>query len=98
MVEFDVEKLHVQVTPKNIKIIDSWKVTKKKDMKRIIKDIIYKAPIYNNCRSIRSLVREWRSHNIFYKMGWFVSHTKDCDLQSDEALYRRIVYFIVGRF
>ena len=98
MIEFIVNDLKVRVTPFNITIIDSYKIKDKKVMKEMIKEILYKAPIYQKRRSIKSLVREWRTHNIMYNKGWFISHTKDCDLETYEALYRRIVYFIIGRF
>lgn len=98
MIDFEVNKLKIEVTADNIKIIDSWKITKKKEMREMIEEILYKAPIYTTKRSVSSLVREWRSHNIMYNIGWFTRHTKDCDLESNEALYRRVIYFIMGRF
>ena len=98
MVEFKIKKLIIQVTPKNIKIKNSYLIQNKKEMKEIILEILEKASLYNKKRSINSLVREWRCHNRIYKLGLFVSHTKDCDLESNEALYRRIFYFFFGRF
>ena len=98
MIEFEVKKLRVQVFPKNIKIIDSYTIKSKKEMKKILLEILEKAPLYYKKRSINSLIREWRFHNRLYKLGLFVSHTKDCDFESDEALYRRIFYFFFGRF
>jgi hypothetical protein len=67
-------------------------------MKEILKDILEAAPLYNNKRSINSLVREWKCHNMAYNRGLFITHTKDCDLESNEAMYRRIIYFFLGRF
>lgn len=98
MVDFEVNGLTVQVYPDNIKIINSYKVNNKKEMKQILKEIIRKAPIYNRKRSFNALVREWKCHNRFYNMGILVSHTKDCDFETNEALYRRIMYFFLGRF
>lgn len=98
MVEFKVKGLDVKVFPDNIKIIDSYKIQKRKDIKEAIIEILDKSTLYYTKRSIGSLVREWRCHNRFYNMGLFVSHTKDCDLEAKEALYRRFVYFFLGRF
>lgn len=98
MVEFETYGVKAQVYPENIRIIDSYRIKDKKLMKKIILDILDKAPIYKTKRSIRSLIREWRSHNIFYNKGWFIKHTKDCDLEANESLYRRFVYFFLGRF
>lgn len=90
--------LEVQVTNKNIKIIDGYRVSSKKHMKQIISEILFKAPIYNSRRSINSLVREWRTHNIIYYKGVFKNYTKDCNLSSNEPLIVRFIYWIVGRF
>lgn len=98
MIDFEVKGLKIEVSPNNIKIYNSYKIKKKKEMKECITEILYKAPLYNTKRSINSLVREWRTHNIFYNRGWFLSHTKDCDLESNEKLYRRFFYYIIGRF
>lgn len=96
MLEFEVGKLTIQATPDNIKIIDSYKITNKKEMKKIVNEIIEKAPIFKSKRSTRSMVREWRSHNRCYNRGWFTRHTKDCDLESKETIFMRIIYFIGG--
>ena len=98
MVEFEVKGLTVQAFPNNIKVINSYKLTKRKEIKEAVIEILEKAPLYYTRRSINSLVREWRCHNRFYKLGLFTSHTKDCDLEAKEALYRRFCYFFLGRF
>lgn len=98
MIEFEVKKLKVQVFPKNIKVIDSYKIETRKEMREFLTETLEKAPLYYKRRSINSLIREWKTHNRFYKLGLFVSHTKDCDFESDEALYRRLFYFFFGRF
>lgn len=98
MIEFQIDKLHIEVSPYNIKIVDSYKVDNKKYMKECIKKILYIAPIYQTKRSVGSLVREWRAHNVLYKRKWFVSHTKDCDLEAKENILKKIIYFILGIF
>ena len=98
MVEFEVKGLNVQVFPNNIKIIDSYKIKTKKEMKEFLLEVLKKATIYKTRRTMGSLLREWKCHNRFYDKGLFISHTKDCDLESNEALYRRFFYFFFGRF
>lgn len=98
MLEFEVDGLKIAATPQNIKIIDSYKIQDKKQMKQIIKKILQIVPLYITRRTLGSLVREWRCHNRFYNLGLFKSHTKDCDLEAKERLYRRFVYFFLGRF
>ena len=98
MVEFEVKGLIVQVFPNNIKIINSYKIKTKKEMESFLEEVFEKAPIYQTKRTMGSLLREWKSHNRFYDKGLFISHTKACDLESNEASYRRFFYFFFGRF
>ena len=98
MIEFEVKGLNVQVSPENIKVVDSYKIKTKKEMKEFLLEVFKKATIYKTRRTMGSLLREWKCHNRFYKKGILISRTKDCDLESKEALYRRFFYFFFGRF
>lgn len=48
-------------------------------------------------RSIKSMVREWRAHNLLYNLHLFRSHTQDVDLDK-EPWYRQVIYFILSIF
>ena len=98
MLELEVKGLTVYVIPNNIQIVNSYIIKDKYEMKQILIEILSKAPIYQNKRSLNSLVREWKCHNRFYKLGILINHTKDCDFETNEALYRRFFYFFFGRF
>lgn len=98
MNKFKLDEIDVEVVPDNIKILNSYKIKTKKEMKKYILKILDAAPLYQRNRSVNALVREWKSHNRLYNSGLFVEHTRDCDLQSKEALHRRFVYFFLGRF
>lgn len=47
-------------------------------------------------RSLKSLIREWKSHNFLYKMGLYKSRTKDVDLDYPQQWYHRLGYFILS--
>ena len=49
-------------------------------------------------RSKKSCLNKWIAHRRLYKMGLFKTHCVDCDLSKDEALHRRICYWILSRF
>lgn len=42
------------------------------------------------CRSIRSMLLEWKAHNILYKHHLFVDRTRDTDLEYDQ---KRLIAF-----
>lgn len=45
--------------------------------------------------SIKTLIREWRSHNLLYELGLFKDRTKDVDL-NENPLYLKIGYYILS--
>lgn len=86
---------------RNIKIIDSYKITDKDTMAFIIMKILVKDEYASTRdRHIAEYVREWKTHNILYKipLRYFKEHCKDCDLSNNESKFRLFVYNILGRF
>ena len=85
------------ITVGNIRILDSYKITSKPEMVEILYSIQHNHP---ECkvfkRSYTSLVREWRTHNLLYKLGLFKSHTKDTDLNYPIKWYEEFIYSILG--
>ena len=81
----------------NCKIINGYTITDKK----VMLDFINKLREEHNEFQVRtslSYYREWKAHNILYKLGLFKEHTKDVDLNIDEPWYRRACYFIISQF
>lgn len=77
-------------------IRDAYTITDKKEMEKILVEALLEAKIYKTKRSLKNLKREWISHNRMYKLHLFRSHTKDCDFESKQKLWVKIVYFIWG--
>lgn len=84
----------------NMKIVSSYKITDKEEMKQIlnvIKD--YCNDKHSNFeRSIKSMQNEWIVHNICSNLSIKRDHTDDVDLNNgDESLYNsKIIGKIVG--
>lgn len=49
-------------------------------------------------RSNLDWAKEWYTHNIFYKLGLFRSHTKSVDLSEYEQKYRLLCYNLIYIF
>lgn len=84
----------------NIHIQDSYLIHKKSEMNELLLTIKQEYPnlLVFEKRSINSLIREWRAHNLLYKLGLFKNRTKDVDLDIYETALRRICYFILSIF
>ena len=88
-------KIAVSEEHKNIKIIDSYLFDDKDYQIKVIKSLMEDYPWFKE-RSVKSYVREWRTHNRLYRLHFKVESTKDCDLNVDESLIRRFFYFFLG--
>ena len=79
-----------------VKLFDSYAVSKSKFKYEL--DKLYN--LHPTCRlwyrSTGSLINEWRSHNLAYKLGIKRDKTKDCDLNYELKWYQNLCYWIVG--
>ena len=89
--------VNIEYNTANIRILDSYRIQSKQYMEMILNMFVIKTG-FKSKRTMKSWLREWITHNRLYKLGLFQEHTKDCDLEEDERIYRLVVYEIVGRF
>ena len=87
-------------TPSNTHIVDSCFVTTKDDMRQILAQLREERPAEMAVcqRDMESMVREWRSHNFFYKLHVFRSRTKDVDLELKQPWWRELFCRVVSFF
>lgn len=95
MKEIVINKVKIQYNQENVRIVNSYKITNKEYMEHILKEF-RKRTGYKSKRTIKSWLKEWKSHNRLYKLGLFQIHTKDCDLEENEKLHRLLAYQIIG--
>lgn len=81
-------------TKNSIKIINSYKITKKSDMNAIVKLIRAEALKlgFKYCRSNSSWVTEWRAHNYMYDKGIERARTASVDLNENESRLKLASY------
>ena len=85
-------------TPFNTKVINSHLITES-ELDSVIDKIIEKRRNANYIitRSKTSYKCEIRFHNKLYKLGLFISHTKDTDLEEPISWWKDMIYRILGR-
>ena len=84
----------------NTRILDSCKMTSKVEMREYLEAVRRQSPaeMAVNKRDLESQVREWRSHNLFYKLHIFRSRTKDVDLELQQPWWRELFCRVVSFF
>lgn len=88
--------MQYEVSDNNIHLKSSYEVSKE-DYERVLAAIRDQYPdcrVWN--RSIRSLMREWATHNAFHALGFIRKKTADTDLNWPQKWYTRIGYAIAG--
>ena len=87
-------------TPSTTRIVDSCKVKSKEDMRAFLQALRDEVgpEMAVNQRDIESQIREWRSHNFFYRIHVFRSRTKDVDLEVKQTWYRELFCRVVSFF
>lgn len=82
----------------NICILNSYEITKRKDMKSAIKQIRKQAAskgfIYK--RTNKEWLQEWRAHNLLYECDYQKQRTGNVDLNEDEPEIRIILYKVLS--
>jgi hypothetical protein len=87
----------ITVTPNNIHIDDSYKVSKK-NFDAVLDDIEKEHPeclVFQHRKRI-SMKFEWATHNALYLLGLWKSHTKDVDINWPIKWYVCFLYNVVG--
>lgn len=87
-------------TPTNTHILDSASVRSKADMREfLLKVRAQSSPEMAVCRrDLESMIREWRSHNLFYQLHVFRSRTNDVDLELCQSWCRELFCRVVSFF
>ena len=81
----------------DMNIINSYQINDITQMKNILIEVLNTTKIYKTQRSMDSLLNEWISHNIFYKLNIYRKHTRDCNFESKQKISIKIIYFVFSR-
>ena len=89
----------ISYTKENTKVENSYLIKSRLKISRVVSNIIKERerlglPV---TRSKPSYIREWVAHNRLYKLGLFVEHTKDVDMEENISRALEKLYKILGR-
>lgn len=92
-------EFEVRVYPETVTLFNSYLVSTKSEMRKIVQDfkskfpdhIISKIPTY-------LLVAEWSVHNLFYKLNILRDRTAHTDLNANKKWYLNALYLIMSCF
>lgn len=82
----------------NVKIIDSYLIKDDYVKMAFLKEVSATFPGIFGKRTMMSLFREWKAHNILYAKHFQTKRTKDTDLNEHESMFRRLGYWFINLF
>lgn len=89
----------VLLSSDNTRIIDSYQIKTNQDMTEFLFLIRKNTELkdYACCkRSIISMIREWRGHNLLFALKIFKKHTRDVDFEYPQKWYFKIGYYFLS--
>ena len=92
-----MENINYTVSTNNINIKDSYLVSKKKfkEVLNMIKSENPDCEVFKN-RTMKSMIREWATHNFCYNINFERNRTKDVDINYPLQKKVKVLYNIVG--
>lgn len=97
-VKYGKYEISYTATKKNVRIVDSYKISKRADMNAIVKLIRAEALKlgYKYRRSTSSWVTEWRAHNYMYDKGIERARSASVDLNENESRWKLVSYILMS--
>ena len=86
----------IDISPKNIHIHDSYKIKKEAGMNFILDRILELDDSILKTRSRKSIIREWKAHNICYNLGLFKKSAQHTDIEAYQNLIVKFSYFLLS--
>jgi hypothetical protein len=86
-----------------VHIKNSYQIKKGKEIKEALK-YIHLMDGYKDLqakgytRTEKSEYQEWKAHNLLYRLGIARTRTGTCDIDQNEAMWRRAIYAILSIF
>lgn len=96
ILEYSNYLFKVDATKECTSIENSYRLESRKDMKEFLnlvrKDCPFDFAIYR--RTIKDMIREWRTHNLLYSLGIKKDRTKTVDLEVDQSKLYKFLYAV----
>lgn len=98
--KYENNLIQVHYNRHSISILNSYKIKRKRDMRFIL--TLIECASFNRgifySRNQSSWIRDWKAHNVLYKLGIKNSKTKHITLNEKKSLLKRFGYFILSLF
>lgn len=88
--------IEYDVSATNIHVHNSYTVTNDEAKKAFIKHLLETVEGLAEKRSEKSLLNEWKAHNIFYQHGWWQDHTADVDFEFKQKWFYKLAWWLVA--
>ena len=78
-----------------IQVVNSYKVTDDSEKEKIIDAMLNTFPRLGRCRSKKSLLVEWKAHNILFQHRYKTDRTKDVDFEFHTKKLQQFGFWLI---
>ena len=94
--DFYVGENYINITQGNVHIHDSYKVKTSKEIALVVDCILEADDGILKTRSKKSIIREWKAHNVLYGLRVMRKSTAHTDIEANQDAFHRIGYFLLS--
>lgn len=84
------------VNGNNVHLVNSYLITDDTEKLAIIYFLLGKVDGLAEHRTAKSMLNEWKAHNIFYQHGWWQDHTADVDFEFKQKWFYKLAWWLVA--
>lgn len=90
-----INNINYSVGEDGISISDSYLITNDEDKFQFLQELCLSIEGLELCRTIPSMLTEWKAHNILYQLHLFRKHTKDVDIEYEQTKWTAFMFKLI---
>lgn len=100
IIRYKNKSIRVIASEDNTCIVNSYRIEDKNTMKDVLskikKSLQDDSSLAIHKRSMKSMIREWRVHNLLYSLNIQRDRTESVDLDINQPWYIKVAYFLLS--
>ena len=92
------EDIEYIVTDNNIHVFNSYLITDDRTKIVFINHLLETYETFAKMRNLKSLLKEWKAHNICYQHNWWRDRTRDVDFEFKQKVFHKIAFWFINLF
>ena len=89
------ENIEYVISDSNLHVFNSYLITCDETKVAFLNYCLQTYETFARMRKLKSLLKEWKAHNICYQHGWWVDRTRDADFEFKQPFFHKIAFWFI---